>query len=244
MDYLGDKEIVDAFVEYLSRNRQNGLQVDRYPDKDNPNDIDAIADIFAIEHTSVDSIPKQREHSDWFERAIAGLEKDNIQLPFRLMVQIPYDGIRKGQNWSSIKNAFKHWVMHESPKLTEGRSEIENVTGVPFGFAATKSLSSKFPGLYFMRYDPGRRITPEEVRGKLESKIQKLIRYHPIYTTLLLIESNDIAFMNDDIMLELLLEALSGKLPEGIDELWFVHSDIPDNLLFENFTRSFKRQTP
>lgn len=69
---MNDCDVINAFVTYLWENGHSCLQVDRWPDKENRNlaDIDAIAGAFAIEHTSIDTLPNQRRDSDWIHPSL------------------------------------------------------------------------------------------------------------------------------------------------------------------------------
>ena len=60
-----DREVIAAFVRYLRQQGHPGLKVDRLPDEVNrkTGDIDAIAGPFAIEHTSINTVPHQRRDS-------------------------------------------------------------------------------------------------------------------------------------------------------------------------------------
>ena len=73
---MNDCDVINFFVAYLRENGHPGLQVDRWPDKENRGtaDIDAVAGHFAIEHTSVDTVPNQRRDSNWFKQVVDGLE--------------------------------------------------------------------------------------------------------------------------------------------------------------------------
>ncbi len=96
---LTDEEVIDLFVEYLANQGNSRLKVDIRPDKEKHQErktspkIDAIAGQFAIEHTSIDSIPKQRGNDALFEQIVKPLEDEfQCKLPFRLVLSIPYDG--------------------------------------------------------------------------------------------------------------------------------------------------------
>lgn len=81
---MNDHEVVEAFVAHLAANGYTGLTVDRWPERENRNspDIDTIAGPFAIEHTSIDTLPNQRGKSHWFMKAAGGLESSH---PIRSM---------------------------------------------------------------------------------------------------------------------------------------------------------------
>ena len=75
---LQDYDVIDAFIEYLRKHGYPELTVTSYPDKENRSspDIDAIAGPFAIEHTSIDTLPNQRRNNDWFKKVLGNLEQE------------------------------------------------------------------------------------------------------------------------------------------------------------------------
>ena len=75
---MNDKELIAVFVQHLERIDGTLIRIDSFPDDDNrkSRDIDALAGQYAIEHTSIDSIPKQREDDSYFVRALGGLESE------------------------------------------------------------------------------------------------------------------------------------------------------------------------
>ena len=65
----------------------------------------------------------------------------------------------------------------------------------------------------------------------------KLRKYQePSGTTMLLVENDDIALMSEAKMLDALLEAYADGLPQGVDEIWFADTSIPDKPQFRDFT--------
>ena len=56
------------------------------------------------------------------------------------------------------------------------------------------------------------------------------------YTTLLLVESEDIALMNESKMLAAVRKAFPDGLPIGVEHLWYVDTSIPREILFKDFT--------
>jgi hypothetical protein len=95
---MKDHEVVEAFVAHLAANGYPGLCVDKWPERENRKspDIEAIAGQFAIEHTSIDTLPNQRGKSHWFMRAAGELEKELPKLPFFVA---PRDGLEPPTKW-------------------------------------------------------------------------------------------------------------------------------------------------
>ena len=56
---MNDRSVIDAFVAHLREEGYPDLRVERRPDDENreSSDIDAITGPFAIEHTSIDTLP-------------------------------------------------------------------------------------------------------------------------------------------------------------------------------------------
>ena len=75
---MNDKQIVDSFVAFLATTRVAGLQVDERPDETRDGDIDAIAGKFAIEHTSIDTVPDQRRDGAWLDTMLGDLEATTV----------------------------------------------------------------------------------------------------------------------------------------------------------------------
>jgi hypothetical protein len=241
---FSDKEVISLFVKYLANENYPGLEVDTWPDEKTRQsaEIDAIAGNFAIEHTSVDTIPNQRRDSAWFEQVVKPLEDEfRCTLPFGLNLTLPYEGIQTGQDWSGITNALRNWVLNDSPGLSMGHHTIRDVPGIPFEFYAKKRDSS-LTGLLFARVAPNDQTLPNRLREQLDPKIKKLSPYkNQNKTTILLVESDDIALMNDGIMWDGLRSAYLKGLPQGLDQIWFADTSIPEKVLFTDMTQSVNR---
>jgi hypothetical protein len=63
---MNDRDVIRAFVAYLQENGHPNLEVERWPEDENrvSKEIDAIAGVLSIEHTSIDTLPNQRRDSD------------------------------------------------------------------------------------------------------------------------------------------------------------------------------------
>ena len=236
---MDDKAIVDSFISHLRENGHAGLRLDSRPDLDNRNssDIDAIAGHFAIEHTSIDTIENQRRDGVWFSTVADPLEDQfRNALPFRLRLIFPYDGVAKGQDWDALRATLATWISSAAGALADGSHEVV-VEGVPFGFHVTKDSTGK-PGLVFVRIEPGDETLATRTRSQLSRKAEKLQPYKAAgKTTVLLVDSGDVALMSHAKMREAIEEAFGG-LPGGVDQLWYVDTSIPPDLEFWNLTSS------
>jgi hypothetical protein len=225
---MNDQDVINAFVSYLRETGFPGLKVNRWPDKENrkTSDIDAIAGRFAIEHTSIDTLPNQRRDSDWFMQAVGGIEKElTTSLPFRLKITIEYDAVTKGQDFAAIRRNLK-----------DGLSVLEDVDGVPFRLRVRKA-SDRRPGIFFARFEPKDDTLPARIREQFDRKAKKLKKYHGSNkTTILLIENEDIALMNEGKMLDSIRIACLSGLPHGVDKIWYADTSIPNDIEFMDFS--------
>ena len=244
MRNFDDATIVEFFVNHLRMNGHPNLKIDRIPDKekaggDKKEDIDAIAGRFAIEHTSFDTVKNQTLDSARFLKVVGDLEAEiSPQLNYRLRILLPYEGILQGQKWSLIRESLKNWIMDFSSKLPDGRHFIDNVPGIPFQFHVNK-VSDRRPGLIFSRFESQNNDFVNRLRYHLNRKARKLMPYKAKdFQTILLLESDDIALMDESIMLDGIRVAFSQQLPDGVDEIWYADTSIPEKILFHNLTDS------
>jgi hypothetical protein len=241
---MKENEVVEAFVAHLAANGYAGLRVDQWPERENRKspDIEAIAGPFAIEHTSIDTLPNQRGKSDWFMRAAGGLEKELPKPPYRLNITLKYDAITLRQDWAVIREDLKTWIIEDSPQLLDGRHTLENLPGIPFRLQVTKQ-TGRPPRIIFGRIAPEDESLPDRIRQQLDSKIMKLAPYkaHGLITVLL-IESDDIALMNDSKMLNAIRSAYPQGLPPGIDKIYYLDTSIPTEMEFRDFTEPVKEK--
>ena len=236
---MDDCDVIRAFVAYLRENGHPDLQVDRWPDKENraSSDIDALAGTFAIEHTSIDTLPNQRRDSDWFLQAVGGLRQElSNKCPFRLSISIEYRAITKGQDWGVIRQGLKNWITNEVARLMDGRHILDDIAGVPFRLHVRKA-SDRPPGVFFARFTPDDDTLPNRIRAQFDRKAKKLERYQSLRKkTVLLVENEDSALMNEGKMLDAIQEAYSGGRPPGVDQIWYADTSIPDAIEFKDFT--------
>lgn len=236
---MNDRNVIDAFVAHLREEGYPDLRVERRPDDENreSSDIDAIAGPFAIEHTSIDTLPNQRRDSDWFMRAAGGLERElNSTPPVLLIITIEYNAVGKGQNWDAIRAALKSWVTNKAPRLPDGKSVLADLPNIPFRLHVVKS-SERRPGVFFARFEPHDDTLPVRIKEAFDRKAAKLAKYQaPGVTTVLLVENYDIALMNDWKMLEAIRVAFPDGPPPGVDQVWYADTSIPGALGFREFT--------
>ncbi|MGA2227786.1 MAG: hypothetical protein ABSH41_25395 [Syntrophobacteraceae bacterium] len=171
-------------------------------------------------------------------KAVGGLEQElSNSLNFRLRITLEYQAVKKGQNWSFIRNALKNWIITGASLLEDGDHVLDRIPGVPFRLHVGKE-SSRRPKVLFSRFDPGDDTLSDRIREQLLGKANKLLKYQGTgKTTLLLVESEDIALMNELKMLAAIRKAFPGGPPPGVDQVWYADTSIPREILFRDFSK-------
>ena len=241
MREMKDNDVIEAFVAYLERNGHPGLKVNERPDTKNriSPDIDAIAGPFAIEHTRIDTLPNQSRNNDWFMQVIDGLEAAlSWQLPFYLRITLEYNAITTGQDWTATRGALRSWILEESPSLDDGHHIRNNIPGIPFTIHVEKKAIDSQGRLSFIRFDQSDNTLPFRIKELFDRKAKKLAKYQGCgKTTILLIESYDIALMNESKMVTVIRDAYPNGLPSGVDTFWYApNTSIVAPIKFKDIT--------
>jgi hypothetical protein len=202
-------------------------------------EVDAIAGPFAIEHTSVDTVENQRKSSAHFKRVVGGIREELAgKVHFRLSITVEWSAVRAGQDWSTIRERLMDWIRTKAPSLPDGRHLIDDgaIAGVPFALLVRKA-GARPPGVFFGRTEPHDDTLAARIRTQFDSKAAKLARYRPEKTMILLVESSDIALMNQPKLLRAIESAYCNALPPGVDQLWYADTSVPSaEPVFVNFT--------
>ncbi len=240
---MSEQEVIAAFVDHLGILKGHlNLSVDRWPDKENRTEpeIDAIAGNFAIEHTSIDSVANQRRLNDWYLQVIEGLDqviRDCVDCG--LTITLDFYAIGKGMDWSDIRVDIQNWVVNYGPTLGSGNHEITLPTSAPTEFPIVMHVWKGAAPLIigFARFEPEDNTLPSRMRKLLDRKAKKLETYQGTsFTTMILVENDDIALMNEAKMLAALRKAYPYGLPQGVNEIWFADTSISDKPQFYDFT--------
>jgi len=237
---MKDREVIKLFVIYLRNNGFPNIDIQRWPEDENRNniEIDAIANGLAIEHTSIDTIDNQRRDSARFMQVVGDLELElKSKFPYYVRLIIPYEGIKKGQDWLKIKETFRNWLLENTDKLPESVVHMfENIQDIPFKFWVKKD-KNRHHGLYLARTSPTDDSLPDRIKELFDRKAEKLHNYkNKSYTTILLVESDDIALMNEVYLITSICKAYKGKLPNCIDQIWYADTTIENELEFRELT--------
>ena len=165
-------------------------------------------------------------------KAVGGIEKDlSEKVSFRLEITIEYTAVRKGQDWATVRDGLMNWISNQALHLKDGRHVLSDIIGVPFILHVTKA-SDRPPGLFFSRFMPTDKTLSARVKAQCDRKAEKLVKYKPNKTMVLLIESRDIALMSESMMLDLISETYPNGLPAGVDQIWYADTSIPREIEF------------
>ena len=233
-----DRACIRAFASFLKTIGHPVTGVDRWPEDEAHGEIDAVVGPYAIQHTSVDSLPSGRLADARFKQVVGALEEELAsKLGFPLMLTWDWAAIQKGQNWPATCEALRAWISNDAPGLSDGPHRITNVAGVPFAFDVRKGGPIKFDGVRFARYDPGDATLAVRLRDQLSGRHDKLTVLDAYRAegkaTLLLLESADVALMSAGTIIEALEEAFPAR-PEELDEVWFMHHVAPGTVNVHN----------
>ena len=190
--------------------------------------VDAIAGEFAIEHTSIDTLPNQRLNANWFGKVTEGLEEEFAgQLPFRLSITFDYDAVNKNyvdltekRDLGEIHEVFKNRIGEVNLSLADSCLVLNGIPDIPFQFDVIKG--NELPkDILFALVNLDDSTLPEHIKELIGRSAKKLAKYQSTRnTTVLLIESNDPVLMIDRI-LGATRKAYPEGLPSGINQIWY-----------------------
>jgi hypothetical protein len=229
-------QLIQAFVARLSEMRGlPSLRVDHWPDQNDSTapEIDAIAAHFAIEHTSVDTLPDQRRDTVWFGEIAEPIRAElSATLPYRLYVHIEYGSIKASHRRKMIAQELREWILSESPQLREGY-QLVSCPGIPFPLHVNKR-SDRRPLLILGRLLPKDEGLEARIRTLLAKKASKLAKYQQTKTTILLVENHDIVLTDTPFMIDAIHKAFPDGPPTGVHEIWYADTSIPEDLTFNH----------
>lgn len=236
----GQKRVISEFVAYLAEVKGISLQITKWPDEENRStkDIDAIAKgdgtRVAIEHTTIDTVPQQREDSARFMEVFGELGTQlHNSVKDRIRLTVDFCAVPNKTNWSKLRQTLKDWLEKTIPNLPYGSNYYE-IPGLPFKIHINKQISEK-PSFRVGRFDPEDKTLPQRINDAINRKTQKLGPYKKQgYKTLLLIGNDDIALMSLELIVSSIKTIMEGKSEIALeaDEIWYADTSIPDDLEF------------
>ena len=244
-----ERNIINAFIGAQEKLTGIEWKIIEWPDA-NPhavNEIDAIASRsstpVAIEHMSIDAIENQRTDSSYFSRALNSLEKElQGHFPFSLKIVIPYEAITKNQNWNAIKEKLKDWILNEGVKLPYTNKRFYP-TGLLFSVYIYKDCAH--PGnITILRSLSEKNLSAtNKTTACLLNHFEKLHKYkEKKYETILLLESSDIALMNQFVAKLIVTAAVDQEALHGVDQIWYADTSGNAEIYFSTITPHSKRE--
>lgn len=235
---MNQDTVIDEFVSHLSKERKDDLEVVSRPDKINRNteDIDAVIsgknNRIALEHTTIDTIPDQREDSNRFNIVFGALEKElKGQFEGNIHLTASCYSIPTGQRWTGLRKEVKSWLVASIPKLPYGHG-FYNIPNTPFRIHIIKK-PSKESRFFVGRFSPTDATLPERLAEIIARKERKLFQYkNKGFETILLIENDDIALMNEGIMADSFKDATKLYNIINLNQVWFADTSIQSELIF------------
>ncbi len=228
---MDQQEVIANFLLAYNRATASRYAVAAQPDKDNRDseDIDAIAEDagrpnLAIEHTKLETLRFQDRDSAWFMQAFGFLEQELKEaFPFALKVVFPYQNVMPGQKWPDMRAAVSQWLRAEADRLPVGRSDHQ-IAGVPFKVTVWRRPQRLSRSLFLSRWEPA--ADPHDglaaqVDRKLGHKYDRLRQYQEAgSTTVLLLESEDIALVNWGSLYKAFLAATDANPRPYLNQVW------------------------
>jgi hypothetical protein len=192
----------------------------------------------AIEHTSIDAVAHQRRDGERFMEIVSEIESElSSQMSFCLTIVFPYDGVQTGQDWTAMKRSLRDWITCSTSNLADGRATLR-IPGVPFDVDIEKAgpTTGRRAGLIFARCVPSEPDLAVRLRELIERKATKLGPHRDGgLTTVLIVESGDLALMNQSKLARAISDRFPCGLPDHIDELWYADTSV--SLLPPTFSR-------
>ena len=230
----GQAVILD-FINQLNKFRNNNFKIVSWPDEVNrtTKDIDALVEDkqqkIAIEHTSIDILPNQREDDSIYFQVVKGLTDELSKLlKFRITIIIQSYSIKKGQSYRLLRDQFKEWLIFNVPKLPYGNHKILD-TELPFVFEVKKEKLGKNK-IAIGRDVPFDDTFLNRLTLILNEKYKKIKKYEEYgYRTFILVENSDIQLMSSFKIFDAIHDNNSTFEKKSVDEIWFADTSIENN---------------
>lgn len=247
---LHEKKVIIEVLKYISKKIKQPFRIISYPDeviRKSPA-CDMLVSFgnkkFAIEHTSIDSIPNQRRDNNRFIKLLAPLKNElNGKLPtpghYKLIIDMDVIPALKRSNESKIYQSIKEWCKKIAPTLSmrgthsdKKHFERDRIPGVPFELTLYK-LPGRDGEFRIGRFSPEQ--IEEKRKGVLKqalcSRGEKVVNYKKEgCRTILILESNDRALANfndiDNALNNAVEELKNIELP---DEIYLIETEIEDD---------------
>ncbi len=190
---------------------------------------DAVAEPLVIEHTTLDSVPKQREYNFLLDRLISEIDLPPNAVEFALKITLPHAAlgleIDSRLGLQRVADGLRTYLITEASRLSDGTHEEVAIVGLPFRVRLCKNAKGIMPGWHFLRLvEDSSNFLSRELKRLITDKVSKNVDF--IKTTgrvdlrsVVLVASDDIALMSAHKFLRAYTEAFPDGLSTSL--IWF-----------------------
>lgn len=243
--YSNEKEVCDILVRYIEKRKNISLRTVSKPDRVERNrkavELHLRSDNtdYYIEHTLIESFPKQIEDGEHFKDLLNPLEKVLIgKLPAgHFVLAVSSGAVAGATETDKIQSLLEKWVLEKAPSLVTEGSKKRN-------YVNCYERPPNVPFEVFLSYDPRlenvfyiARIAPKDleierqkrIRTALNNKCPKLnaAKVDQDSHTVLILECNDIALANHFLIADAVVEEIKKRPNDIPDEIYLVETCIP-----------------
>ena len=238
IDFIGQDTIIMKFVEHFADSKGFPIRITCWPDKYNSasKDVDAIAEgggvKFAIEHTTLDAVEKEREieYRDriigvlW--RELKGVFVDNI------VVILPFEAVPIGSKGLKLKVALKEGLIRLMPTLPYGCANF-TVPGLPYQVCIQK-YKSESPSFWIAYRPPENdKHIISRIFKQINGKVSKLKPYgENNFETILLLEQPETLFLDSEAMQVSIKSSIARGLAFVPHQIWYADTRVLHDFRF------------
>lgn len=244
-----EREVCDAVIRLMESRRGEPLFKVGVPEEEEHQRkavdlrVRGMSSEFVLEHTRVESLPRQIADDHRFQKLLGPLEASltgRLPTPGHYVLVVASGAVEGAKDGERIRDALAAWVCKKAPALQVGSpSTAPNhyVREVPAGVPFEVTLY-RWPGLQgkFMvarsvpnHLEDKRRV---RIRRALEAKCPKLHTARGDgQTSVLVFESNDLALANHAVIAEIVVKELSRR-DDIPDEVYLVETEIKPRVVW------------
>lgn len=250
-----EKLVIKEFVRHLAEMTGVPVDITCWPDEEErkKKEIDAIAEggghSYAIEHTSIDRVLKQRESDAAFDKHFGPLEKALIAefgecLDGIVRILVPWRMLQKGESWDAVVTSLKLGLCGVLPTLEYGNSR-HTFPGVEPSVTITKRQSDQHRIMFSRGFnEDDAKDFNDRLLELIDRKAKKYDKYNNGERKLLLIENSDGCLFNMGILTEGVENAVRSTTRFPFDEVWFADSSFCSDTKDIEYRRVWPAEKP
>jgi len=237
MPDLGREEkLICQFCKRVSEIERRAVNVKSWPDRESPGigGCEAIIDkggkLFALEHTSIDSFFNKRKDDHLFNKIVVPIEEEihKVYPDLRIALSVPAKAAYEGHNFKKITKK----LIEESIKVIPGIPDDHKLhkfdfNGVPFPVLISTDSNAERSGCLVSRtLNDYKEDMASDIARAIRTKRMPLLSYrNDSLSTILLLDSDDVALMNHHILADAFAKASEHENTDGIDEIYIAEAD-------------------